>query len=71
MCIHDCEYKTRIQEEKGIKIGQIDKPRSNYFFRSLLGKHAPRPVTEIEKSRVIQEHCIPKPQRKTTRNLPR
>ena len=35
-----------------------------------MGKHAARPDKETEKSRAIQVHWIPKPQRKTTRTLP-
>ena len=32
--------------------------------------HTTKCDTETEKSRLIQEHCLTKPQRRTTRNLP-
>ena len=48
-CIRECNANTRVQEEKGRKIGKKDNPRPNYSYRTLLGKHTSRPDTEIEK----------------------
>ena len=48
MCIRDCNANTRVQEGKGRKIGQRDKPRPNYCYRTLLGKRTSRPDIETD-----------------------
>ena len=61
-CIHNCEAKNRIQEEKeGKMIGQ-DK---NYFNHTLKGKPAYRPNIETQRTkRNSITLCIQSPKKK-------
>ena len=48
--------KPAYKKKKEEKYGKLTSQDQIYFIRTLLGKHAPRPNTEIEKSRAIQVH---------------
>ena len=70
--ICDCELKTRVQEERCIKIRQTDKLRQTSHQSDTTKKTCPQTGHRNKRKRAIQSHWMPieNPQRTTTRNSP-
>ena len=71
-CMRDCEFKTRVQEERCIKLKENRQAETKFTPMRLPGKHAPRPDIETrEKEQFKFIECRENnPQRTTTRNSP-
>ena len=70
--IHECELKTRIQEERCIKIKANRQVETNFTPIRHYQENMPQTQHRNKRERAIQSHWMPieNPQRKTTRNSP-
>ena len=70
MCIHDCELKTRIQEERCIKSRQTDKLRQTSHQSNTTRHTCPHTLhrNKENKSNSKSLNADKNPQRTTTRN---